>query len=110
MIERRLKPFGSKNPDILTNIVSQVLLAGTKKFEVEYKDGEEHICAMHGSVGFGIASLASSSPEAQELRAQLYALSKQPRTLEMDGRDYQLRGEIFHSFGEDAFRITIAPG
>jgi hypothetical protein len=43
------------------------------------------------------------------LRAQLYRLEKKSRQIEMDGVDYLLRSEIFDSFGEDAFRVTITP-
>jgi hypothetical protein len=107
MTGRNSKPATSANPDILTTIVSQVLSAGATEFEVEYKDGHEEICVMRGPIGFGIASLKSSSKEAQELRAQLYKLRK-PRKLRIDGIDYLLRGEIFDSFGEDAFRVKVS--
>jgi hypothetical protein len=103
---RKSKPQESSATDILTDIINQVLAAGANKFEVEYKDGEEHICVMHG---FCIASLQSASDEAQELRAQLYRLEEKPGKVQIDGVDYLLRGEIFDSFGEDAFRVEISP-
>ena len=108
MIVPRQDAAVSDKPDILTDIVGQVLSAGATKFEVEYKEGQEHICVMHGKVGFGIATLQSSSSEAQELRANLYGLDKKPRTIGIDGIDYLLRAEIFDSFGEDGFRVRIA--
>jgi hypothetical protein len=95
--------------EILTRIVSEVLTAGAVEFEVEYKDGNEEICVMHGPVGFGIASLRSSSEEAQELRAQLYKAKRKPGKLRIDGVEYLVRSEIFDSFGEDAFRVSITP-
>ena len=107
MIARNSKATGSTKPDILTNIVVQVLSAGATEFEVEYKDGQEEVCVMRGPIGFGIASLPSSSEEAKELRAQLYALKKKRRKIELDGVDHVLRVEIFDSFGEDAFRVSI---
>jgi hypothetical protein len=97
-------------PDLLANIVAQVLSEGATEFEVEYKDGEEQVCVMRGPIGFGILSLQSSSDEAKELRAQLYDLKKRRRKIEIDRVDYVLRVEVFDSFGEDAFRVSIAPG
>ena len=109
MIASRSDASGSEKPDILTNIVAQVLSAGAIEFEVEYKDENEEICVMRGPIGFGIASLPSSSDEAKELRAQLYGLKKKRRMIVVDGVDYLLRVEIFDSFGEDAFRVTVTP-
>ena len=97
----------SDKADILTEIAAQVLSAGASKFQVEYEDGQEQVSVLHGSVGFGIASLQSASDQAQELRAQLYKAKKRPRKLTIDGGDYLLHVEIFASFGEDAFRGRI---
>ena len=107
-MESRKSKSENSGATILADIVNQVLATGATKFEVEYKDGEEHVCVMHGAVGFGIAALPSSSDEAQELRAQLYRLEKKPGKVEIDGIEYLLRAEIFDSFGEDAFRVEIS--
>ena len=110
MIVRNSNSESANKPDILTSIVVQVLAAGATEFEVEYKDGQEEVCVMRGPIGFGIASLKSASEEAKELRAQLYAIKKKRRKIEIDGVDHCLGVEIFDSFGEDAFRVSIAPG
>ena len=107
MESRRLESEEPSVTNILIHIVDQVLAAGATKFQVEYKDGQEHICVLHGAVGFGIAALQSSSAEAQDLRVQLYSLGKKPGTLEIDRIVYQMRVQIFDSFGEDAFRVEI---
>ncbi len=110
MITPTRKAAGIVQSDILTRIVSEVLTAGATEFEVEYKDGYEEICVMHGPVGFGIASLRSASDEAKELRAQLYGLKNKKRAkLQVDGMEYRLQVEIFDSFGEDAFRVAVTP-
>ncbi len=108
MITPTRKAAGIFQSDILTRIVSEVLTAGATEFEVEYKDGNEEICMMHGPVGFGIASLPAASDEARQLRAQLYGLKNKKRAkLKVDGMEYRLHVEIFDSFGEDAFRVSI---
>jgi hypothetical protein len=84
MIAPRPDAAGSGKPDILADIVGQVLAADATQFEVEYDDGMEEISAMHGSVGIGIASLESSSAEAQELRDQLDATERKREKLIMD--------------------------
>jgi hypothetical protein len=110
MIAPRPDAAGSNKPDVLACIVTQVLSAGATEFEVEYKDGHEEICVMRGPIGFGIASLRSSSDEAQELRAQLYAAKKKRKKLAVADMNYVLVVEVFDSFGEDAFRVAIVPG
>ena len=96
-----------RNPDVLAELVGRVLAAGATEFEMEYKDGEELVVAFSGAVGFGVAAFPSGSEDAQELRRQLYAVSKKRRKLLHAGLEYELRVKIFDSFGEDAFRATI---
>jgi hypothetical protein len=96
-----------QKPDVLTDVVAKVLSIGANEFEVEYKDGHEEICAMRGPIGFGVASLKSSSAQAQELRTRLCDAKKKRQRVIVDGNEYVLRVEIFESFGEDAFRVTI---
>ncbi len=103
------KTTGSGKPDILTDIVAQVLSAGATEFEVEYKDGEEQICAMSGAVGFSVASLPSASDDARQLRSELYGSRKKRARINVFGVDYRLCVEVFDSFGEDAFRVIIMP-
>ena len=62
---------------------------------------------MKSAFGWGIASLASSSPEAKSLRHELYALAKKKQRVKIDELTYELRARIFDSFGEDAFRVEL---
>ena len=96
-----------RNPDVLAEVVARVLDAGAARFELEYEDGEEHLVAFTGAVGFGIAAFRSDSEDAQELRRQLHAVAKKPRKIVHAGIEYSLHVKIFDSFGEDAFRATI---
>ena len=97
----------ARNPDVLAQVVARVLATGATEFEVEYKDGEEHVVAFSGAVGIGVAAFRSDSDDAQDLRQQLYALNKKRRKIIHAGVEYELRVKIFDSFGEDAFRATI---
>ena len=97
----------ARNPDVLAEVVARVLAAGATEFEVEYKDGEEHVVAFSGAAGVGVAAFCSDSDDAQELRRQLYALNKKRRKIIHAGVECGLRVKIFDSFGEDAFRCTI---
>ena len=75
--------------------------------EVEYKDGHEGVFAVLGDVGHGIARLRSSGPEAEELRRELYDLTKKRRRVAAGGLEYELRARVYDSFGEDAFRVQV---
>jgi len=97
-----------RNPDVLAGVVARVLAAGATEFEVEYKDGEEHVVAFSGAVGVGVAAFSSDSEDAQELRRQLYSANKKRAKIIHVGVEYGLRVKIFDSFGENAFRVTIA--
>ena len=93
--------------DILVQLVLDTIRHGADEFVVDYKDGYEEVCAMNSNIGIGIASLESSSEETGELRKKLYAMTKKRETITIQGTTYNLRAEIFDSFGEDAFRVTI---
>ena len=96
-----------RNTDVLAAVVARVLEAGAATFELEYEDGEEHVVAFSGAVGVGVAALPSDSEDAHELRRQLYAVNRKRRKIICAGVEYDLRVEIFDSFGEDGFRATI---
>ena len=97
----------TKNPDVLAEIVTRVLAAGATEFEVEYKDGEEHVVAFNGALGVEVAAYRSDSKDGQELRRELYALKKNRRKIIHAGVECVLRVTTFDSFGEVAFRGTI---
>jgi len=85
----------------------QAIRLGADHLEVEYKDGCEEVCAMKLGIGWGIAGIPSSSPEAKSLRSELYALAKKKQRVKIDEQMYELRARIFDSFGEDAFRVEL---
>lgn len=99
--------LNSGNSDPLAAMVAVVLAAGAAEFEVEREDGREHVLAVFGATGIGVASLCSDSDEAQELRRQLYALKRKRRKIVHAGVQYGLRLKIHQSFGEDVFRVTL---
>jgi hypothetical protein len=91
---------------IFEKVVAKALRAGADSIEVEYKDQHEWVFAIGGGIGFGIASFDSSSAEAKALRKELYALKKKKKRIAIDGAEYELRVQVYDSFGEDAFRIV----
>jgi hypothetical protein len=53
----------SEPSDVVGALVSgQAMEVGADEVEVEYRNGNEEACGLKGGMGFGIASLRSSSP------------------------------------------------
>jgi len=93
--------------DLIAQLVAKTVELGGNELDVEYKDGHESVCAMKNNVGFGIASLNSSSADAREFRNRLYAMTKKKDVITIQGKSYTLKAEVYDSFGEDAFRVAI---
>jgi len=91
--------------NIVEEVVAKALRTGADSIEVEYKHPHEWVFAIGGGIGFGIASFDGSSAEAKALRKELYALKKKKKRIAIDGAEYELRVQVYDSFGEDAFRI-----
>jgi hypothetical protein len=92
---------------IVDHFVAKAIRLGADGLEVEYKDNHEEIFACKQSLGFGIGSLDSSDPAANELRDELWAMRRRKRAITVDGVRYELRCSVFDSFGETAFRVAI---
>jgi hypothetical protein len=92
---------------IVEQLAAQAIRLGADTLEVEYKDGYEEVLAAQGGLGYGIAQFRSSSREAVSLRKELYGITKQRRRLTVDNCEYELRGRVYESFGEDAFRVEL---
>ncbi len=75
--------------------------------DIEYKEGYEDVVAAQGGVGYGIARFRSSSPEAITLREELHRIAKRKHRITVDGCQYELRGSVYESFGEGAFRVQL---
>jgi hypothetical protein len=91
----------------LEQLVAEAIRRGADALEVEYKDQHEEVAAMRGQFEVGIASIPSSSPEAVELRRELYGIAKKRRRLMVGELAYELRVRAYDSFGEDAFRVQL---
>ena len=98
-----MNPEGS----IVDHFAAEAIRLGADRLEVEYKDGREQIDACKQSLGFGIGSLDTSDPAAEELRDELWAMRRRKREITVDGVRYELRCSVFDSFGETAFRVAI---
>jgi hypothetical protein len=96
-----------KKRAILEPLLAKAISFGADYLEVEYKDRSEEVFALKSGVGVGIASFRSSSPEAESLRNELYALAKKRQRVKIDEHTYELRARIFDSFGEDAFHVEL---
>jgi hypothetical protein len=96
-----------KAESIVDDVVTQAIRLGAGAIEVEYKDRYEWVFATQGSFGYGIARFRSLSPEAVALRKELYRLARRRRRIVVDEYKYELRCDVFDSFGEDAFRVEL---
>jgi len=91
---------------ILEDIAAKAICYGADALEVEYKDGYEEIFPVSGPVGTSIGfTLKSASKEGKSLRAGLHGLAKKSKRITIDGREYELRCQLYDSFGERAFRL-----
>lgn len=96
-----------KHESIVERLAGEAVRLGADLFEVEYKDGYEEVFAAKGKVGYGIARLRSSSPEALTLREELHRIAKRKRRIAVGAAQYELRASVYDSFGEDAFRVEL---
>lgn len=116
MAARRLTPGGRPSMQaregIAERLAAEAIRHGATALDIEYKDGYEEVVAArgvadYGIVGFGMAKFRSSSPEAISLRKALYRLVKRKRRITVGGYQYELRGRVYDSFGENAFRVQL---
>lgn len=98
-----------KPATLLEGLSGHALALGAQSISVEHKDRREWVFANIASTGIGIANYASSSADAKELRANLYAAAKKPMRVIIRGQVYILKVRIFQSFLEDAFEVQIDP-
>ncbi len=63
--------------------------------------------ALKAGAGYGIARLRSSSGEAVLLRHALYGITKETPPVTIEDSEYELRGHVFESFGEDVYRVEL---
>lgn len=110
MAARRMKRGGEihrPQESIVERLAAEAIRRGADLLDVEYKDGYEEIVAAKGGLGHGIARFRSSSPEAVTLREELHRIAKRKQCVTVDGSKYELRGSVYESFGEDAFRVQL---
>jgi len=91
----------------LEQLVAEAIRLGADALDVEYKDRHEEVAAMRGQFGVGIARFPSSSPEAEDLRHELYGIAKKRRRVRVGEVEYELRVRVRDSFGEDAFSVQL---
>jgi len=98
-----------KPTTLLEGLCAHALSLGAQSIEVERKDGREWVFVKKGAMGFGVANWPSSSADAKELRGNLYAAAKKPVRAAIAGTVYLIKVDIFDSFGDDAFTVSIDP-
>lgn len=99
--------MAKKHGSLLEELVAEALRVGANAFELEYDSGYDEVCVMRGPVGWGIARLRSSSPEAIALREELRRVARRKRHITVDGDRYELLGRVGDSFGEATFRLEF---
>ena len=97
----------SEREGIIQRLAIEAVRFGADLVEVEYKDGYEEVFAIKGGVGHGIARFRGSSPEAATLREELYRIAKRKRQIAVSGVQYEMKGSVYESFGEEAFRVQL---
>lgn len=93
--------------DVLGELVAKAVAYGADRLEIEYKDGNEQVCAMKGSFGVGIASFPSLSDEARCLLEHLHAIRRKGRRITTDAGDFLLKASTYDSFGETVYRVQM---
>jgi hypothetical protein len=96
-----------KHKDTVSRLAALAIGLGAEGLDIEYKDGHEEVFAIKNGLGWGIASLRSSSRDAKLLRAELFRMAKRKRQVILDEMKYELRTRIYDSFGEHAFRVKL---
>ncbi len=99
--------MATKHASIVERLAAEAVRLGADLLEVEYKDGYEVVFAAKGGVGHGIARFRSTGREAITLREELHRVAKRKLRIAVGGSRYELRGSVFESFGEDAFRVEL---
>jgi hypothetical protein len=94
---------------IVERFAVEAIRLGAESLEVACKDGCEKVFAAKGGLGVGLARIRSSSPEAATLREELRRIVSRKRRIAVAESQYELRGSVYESFGEDAFRVEIRP-
>ncbi len=98
-----------KPKTLLEGLCGHALALGADSVKVEYKDGREWVFANKSGIAIRIASYQSSGADAKELRGNLYAASKKPVRIVVVGQVYILKVDVFETFGEHAFAISLGP-
>ena len=86
---------------IVEDLVAKASAMGAGGLNVEYKDGTEHVCAMKGQMGVGIAQFRSDGVEAQALREELARLSGKRGDTKVGEGEYTIRVENLREFRRD---------
>jgi hypothetical protein len=95
------------NASVLERLIAEAIRVGATALDVEYKDGYDEVCVLHGPIGFGIARFRSSSSEAIALGEELVSIPKRGCQLSIAGHAWDLRCRVRDSFGEAAYRVEI---
>ena len=91
---------------MLLDFIRKAVELGADELEIDYKDGQERICAMRGPVGVGIGTVKSSAPESAQLFVEVEALRK-AKHVDLDAESHSAKVSEFDSFGEAAYRIQL---
>jgi len=96
-----------KRNSVVERLAAEAIRLGADALDVEHKDRCEVVFAMKNGIGAGIDRFQSSSPEGKSLRDELYGVARRKRRITVDECEYELRGHVYDSFGEDAFHVEF---
>jgi diaminopimelate epimerase len=92
---------------LLQSLVREAIQLGADAVEVEYRDRFDEIVAYLGPLGQVLARLPGNSPDAVALQRSLHVWKARPRRIRVGGESRIIRTEVWDSFGEDAFRLSL---
>ena len=74
--------------------------------EIDYKDGQERVCALRGPTGVSIGSVPSNTRESEALFESIEALRKR-KQVSIGGTKWRVAVSEYESFGQWAHRIKL---
>jgi hypothetical protein len=91
----------------LQGFVAQAAQLGADTIQVEYRDGNEEVSVLKGSVGLEIARFPSMGKRSAALRTELDQLRKKKTTVTVNGVAYEIRARAYELFGEQAYEVRL---
>jgi hypothetical protein len=91
---------------VLEKFLKAAVELDAEMLEIDYKDGQERVCALRGPTGVGIGTVPSNTRESEALFESIEALRKK-KQVSIDGTKFRVSVSEYESFGQWAHRIKL---